>query len=149
MESEYKAEELGFAKAWADLPFDVEVEYLESAAQRAKFEVFVKDGLMVDSVGTPLDTSNSNTGKYIFVMNSQGQIFAGAPRIFEFHHSSFLAGAPVASAGEIDVAHGLLLMNNNDSGHYKPNNDHNDQFFSEMKERGIDASKTREYVKKD
>jgi len=96
-----------------------------------------------------MNASILGDGYNIFVMTSKGTVYAGPPKLFEFHHSSFLAGAPIASAGEIDASHGILLMNNNDSGHYKPSNGHNDQFISEMKERGIDANKTREYVNKD
>lgn len=146
MDSAYGGEELGFAKAWADLPFDVEVEYLMTEAERAKYEVFVKDGLLHDSSGNLLDTGGARDGKYIFVMDPQGRIFAGAPRIFEFHHSSFLAGSKVAAAGEIEVASGMLLMHDNNSGHYKPTDMHNDQFVNELKERGHDATKTRESV---
>jgi RHS repeat-associated core domain len=146
MDSAYGGEELGFAKAWADLPFVVEVEYLMSEADRARYEVFVKDGLLYNSAGSLLDTGDARDGKYIFVMDPQGRIFAGAPRIFEFHHSSFLAGSSVASAGEMVVASGMLLMHDNNSGHYKPTDDHNDQFVSELKDRGLDAAKTRESV---
>ena len=146
MDTEYGGEELGFAKAWQGLPFDVEVEYLMSEADRAQYEIFVKDGLLHNSTGSLLDTGSAKDGKFIFVMDPQGRIFAGAPRIFEFHHSSFLAGADVVSAGEMDVASGMLLMHDNNSGHYKPTDKHNDQFVSELKDRGLDATKTRKSV---
>ena len=146
MDSGYGGEELGFAKNWSDLPFDVEVEYLMSETERAQYEVFVKDGLLHDAKGNLLDTGNAKDGKYIFFMDPQGRIFAGAPRIFEFHHSSFLAGGKVAAAGEMDVANGMLLMHDNNTGHYKPTNEHNDQFAQELSERGIDGSKTRRSV---
>jgi RHS repeat-associated protein len=150
MDPDYGGEELGFAKAWIEaVPFAVEVEYLMSDAERAQYEVTVKNGLLHDAKGNLLDTADSNEGKYIFVMDPQGKIFAGSPRIFEFHHSSFFAGAPVAAAGEIEVANGMLLMNDNNSGHYKPANEHNDQFIQELADRGIDGSKTRKSVKRD
>jgi hypothetical protein len=37
-----------------------------------------------------------------------------------FHHSSFLAGEPVASAGEIRAKNGVLELVSNASGHYEP-----------------------------
>lgn len=148
MDNDYRGEELGFAKAWADMPFDVEVEYLLSDTERTQYEIFVKDGLLHDAKGNLLDTGTAKDGKFIFVMDPQGRIFAGAPRIFEFHHSSFLAGSDVASAGEMDVASGMLLMHDNNSGHYKPTDQHNDQFVSELKDRGLDATKTRQSVTK-
>jgi hypothetical protein len=47
------------------------------------------------------------------------------------------------------VANGMLLMNDNYSGHYKPANEHNNQFIQELADRGIDGSKTRKSVKRD
>ena len=46
---------------------------------------------------------------------------AKAPtRIEVFHHSSFLAGAPVAAAGEMQVSGGIVDYISNQSGHYLP-----------------------------
>ena len=41
-----------------------------------------------------------------------------------FHHSSFLAGNPVACAGEIEVRRGQLIGISNASGHYMPSAGH-------------------------
>jgi hypothetical protein len=45
---------------------------------------------------------------------------AGFGRQNTIHHSSFLAGAPVAAAGEIKVVNGRLVSVSNGSGHYRP-----------------------------
>jgi hypothetical protein len=58
--------------------------------------------------------------RYIYVMNSAGDIFAGKDVLTVQHHSSFLAGGAVASAGEIDVASGRIQLVSNVSGHYRP-----------------------------
>jgi hypothetical protein len=59
-------------------------------------------------------------GRYIFVMNAAGQIFAGPSQVGIMHHSSFLAGGAVAGAGEIQIAGGAVTAISNTSGHYRP-----------------------------
>ncbi len=41
-----------------------------------------------------------------------------------FHHSSFLSGRPVLSAGEIKLDQGIIKHIDNGSGHYKPTTQH-------------------------
>jgi RHS repeat-associated protein len=68
MDPDYGGEELGFVKAWIEaVPFVVEVEYLMSDAERAQYEVTVKNGLLHDAKGNLLDTADDNGGKYIFL----------------------------------------------------------------------------------
>jgi uncharacterized protein RhaS with RHS repeats len=141
MDPDYVGEELGIAKAWE--PFGAEIEYL-TKEQRKNYEIVVKDGLVYDAKGIPLNSGNSINGKLMYVMDSDGKIYSGPQRIMEFHHSSFLAGAPVAAAREIDVAGGFILTHSRNSGHYKPNKEHHDQFIAEMNERGVDLSKVVE-----
>ena len=38
----------------------------------------------------------------------------------KFHHSSFVAGAPVIAAGEMIISRGRLIALTNHSGHYLP-----------------------------
>ena len=57
----------------------------------------------------------------IFVLSHEGDLFlTTAQAIGRFHHSSFVAGAPVAAAGEMTVHHGQVLALSNRSGHYMP-----------------------------
>ncbi|WP_218581945.1 hypothetical protein, partial [Nocardia cyriacigeorgica] len=54
-------------------------------------------------------------------MDNQGNLYASlhhAPG--QFHHSSFLAGGPVAGAGELEVIDGVLQLVTDSSGHYRP-----------------------------
>lgn len=54
-------------------------------------------------------------------MSDDGRIFASLfhePQ--KFHHSSFLGGKPVASAGEIVVEKGIIKEVTRKSGHYQP-----------------------------
>ena len=143
MAAEYRGEEFGMAKAWSDYG-NPEIEYLISEADRADHEVFVKDKKLVDRNGNFLDSGNSNNGKLIFVMDPQGRVFVGEPRLMEFHHSSLLAGEPVAAAGELMVVDGMVVSHSRQSGHYKPDQIHHDQFKDEMKSRGLDLSVVNE-----
>jgi hypothetical protein len=52
-----------------------------------------------------------------------------------FHHSSFLAGEPVAAAGEIRVSNGVLKTVSNNSGHYQPQPGYLIQFLLELRKR--------------
>ena len=129
------------------------VPYL-TPAKRAPYEVTV---ILLDTV-TPgsksgrlfqgrkpvmqrMDTSDGTNpvGKYLFVMDGDGRVYA-APARAVVHHSAFLAGGPVAAAGLLEVDHGRLTGADNDSGHYKPPIEFLDQFLREMGSRGVDLA---------
>lgn len=101
------------------------VKYLTpEQAEIFQFEVG-KDGLIYNALGGLLDTTNADSlhsvGKAIFVMAPWGQLYGSKEHyIYRFHHSSLLAGAPVAAAGEMEVIKGVLTEINNCSGHYWP-----------------------------
>lgn len=61
----------------------------------------------------------SGPGWAIFVVDLQENLYAGPYAFGAFHHSSFLAGAPVRSAGEIAVNQGRVIGVTNKTGHYK------------------------------
>ncbi len=80
---------------------------------------------LTDHNGTAYDTEPESTefsgeGWAIFVMDQKDVIYAGTHVLGIFHHSSFLAGAPVKSAGEMIVTTGVLRVLTGKSGHYKP-----------------------------
>ena len=80
---------------------------------------------LTDHNGTNYDTQPESTefsgeGWAIFVMDQKDVIYAGTHVLGIFHHSSFLAGAPVKSAGEMIVNKGVLRVLTGKSGHYKP-----------------------------
>ncbi len=102
--------------------------------QAAKYEVFERDGLLVDHRGRPLDSRYL----YIYVMNSRGQIFAtNEKQVGIFHHSSFVAGQPIAASGEFRIQGGVLQSITNKSGHYQPTWRQARQFIRELERRGI------------
>jgi hypothetical protein len=105
--------------------------------QRAVHLVTVATGLLQQQ-GNLLDTGAAinPVGAYIYVMDGDGRIYA-APSTVVQHHSAFLAGNPVAAAGEITVAHGRLTDVDDRSGHYMPPIDYSKQFLKELKSRGV------------
>src|SRR5205085_902189 len=114
------------------------VQYL-TAADRQQYRLRVRDGKIVDAQGSLFDTADASSahqptrGYAIFVMSKTGEIYASKNQIVgRFHHSSFLAGAPVASAGELKVSNGVLKEVTIKSGHYRPNKELNEQLFTEL-----------------
>jgi hypothetical protein len=123
--------------------FGKNVKYLNET-ERAKFELFVKDGKIVDHTGNLYDTGISKSffryqkEKAIFVMDNEGKIFASKHQALgEFHHSSLVAGKPVSSAGEIAVKNGKITEITSSSGHYRPSEELNSQVIDELKRRSV------------
>ncbi len=142
MLQKYAGEETG--KVWG-----TKVKYLNDV-ERAKLELFIKDGKIVDQAGKLYDTSSSSSvfgagqGKSIFVMDEYGRIYASKYQaVGKFHHSSILGGKPVASAGEITVQNGKIIEISNRSGHYQPTQQTNSQVINELKNRGVDTGKIK------
>ncbi|MFB7724463.1 hypothetical protein [Nocardia sp. NPDC056100] len=138
MDRRYLGEQLPGNSVWPGQ----QVTYL-NAEERQRFQLFIRDGKMYDADGNLFDTALAashwnGAGKAIFVMDKNGSIYASlyhGPG--EFHHSSFLAGAPVAGAGELQVANGELRLITDASGHYRPGPDFTKQVIEEMRRQGL------------
>jgi RHS repeat-associated protein len=122
-----------------------QVKYL-TAAERQAYRLTIRDGLVYDASGNLFDTGSASTvhsgaGRAIFVMDSQGNIYASLHQeVGEFHHSSLLAGQPVAGAGEIEVSNGVVNGLTRKSGHYRPGPEHQAQVVTELQSHGVDMS---------
>ncbi|MBD2561277.1 hypothetical protein H6G95_11735, partial [Nostoc linckia FACHB-391] len=92
----------------------------------------------------------SSSGKAIFVMTVNGKIYAADqaaeyqqgldPRQKQqwiFHHSSFVAGAEVAAAGEIEIKDGVLQGITDASGHYHPDAAMTRQVLQMLQDGGV------------
>ncbi len=117
------------------------VIYLESS-ERAQYEVTFQDGKLFYQ-NKPLVTAELSSGSLpIFVISPEGKMYVAVPKVGEFHHSSFLGGASVRGAGEIETDHeGRLIKITTKSGHYKPGKKqllNTIKFFS-SKEISLDA----------
>jgi len=79
-----------------------------------KGRVYVNDKLY----STNLNRSRPHS---IFTVSLDGRIFiCDCDDLNVFHHSSFVSGEPVRTAGELFVIDGRIIAVNNKSGHYKP-----------------------------
>jgi hypothetical protein len=107
----------------------------------------VNDGKIYSSTGKLYDTSAatnvfSGRGSAIYVMDDAGGIYiSNYQAVGKFHHSSLLAGKPVAAAGEISIKDGVIQSITMKSGHYRPGKKFLDQFLNELREQGADLSK--------
>jgi hypothetical protein len=81
--------------------------------------------------------SEADDGTAMYVMDNTGSIFAGSQKVGRFHHSSFMAGGPVAAAGEMSLNNGTLKYINTFSGHYLPTPDHLTQVLQELHENAV------------
>jgi hypothetical protein len=94
-------------------------------ARRAELLLTVKDGKLYNAEGKLFDTSEVSTlwsgpNRAIYVMDQNGNFYASEQIGGKIHHSSILAGKPVAGAGEIQVSKGELQYINRGSRHYEP-----------------------------
>lgn len=95
-----------------------ETRYLRDPKERARYRIRIQNGRFVDPSGKPLDSGKK---PHIYVMDPQGNLYVSNEAVpLEFHHSSFLAGEPVAAAGTAWFENGKLIQVDNRSGHYKP-----------------------------
>ena len=54
-------------------------------------------------------------------MSANGELWLSfESKVHYFHHSTLLAGQPIAAAGEMIIFQGKLFAINNQSGHYHP-----------------------------
>ncbi|HEX6076685.1 MAG TPA: ADP-ribosyltransferase [Micromonosporaceae bacterium] len=119
-------------------------------AERQAHQVHVRDdGLIYDSDGRPFDTRDAATdlsgpGYAIFVMDEHGGFYAlKHPVVGRLHHTSLVAGGPVAAAGEVVVHNGRLVEINNRSGHYRPTPEYGYQAIRGLTQLGADLGEAR------
>lgn len=103
------------------------VKYLDQVS-RPDYRVTFQNG-MAHYRGDPLTTFDMRTlfsgpGFGIWVMSPSGEMYAGPHMHGGFHHASYLAGAPVRSAGEIRANCGKIEFLSARSGHYMPTAEH-------------------------
>jgi hypothetical protein len=128
----YRGEELGEVSIFRGR----RVPYL-SRAERLQHQLKVRDGKLFDARGQLFDTGE---GSALYVMDSEGRFFARTFSLADdFHHSSFLAGEPVAGAGLMRVHQGRILMINDSTGHYRPSGEFLQQVIDQLQKLGADT----------
>jgi len=124
---------------------DENVVWFRTSASREPYRLHVSDGLLLGADGHPLGGGACGAAEadYLFVISAEGDLLAARrpplesapaecspslasestkeePPTLAMHHSSLVAGAAVAAAGEMTVKNGALLSVSNWSGHYAP-----------------------------
>jgi hypothetical protein len=89
-----------------------------------------RNGNFVDTAG--FGTVQAGAGAAIYVMSAEGHFHYAGMEVDKLHHSSLLAGIPVAGAGEFKATNGRITFLSNDSGHYDPNIKHFLQVLHEI-----------------
>ncbi|MEV0075810.1 toxin glutamine deamidase domain-containing protein [Nocardia neocaledoniensis] len=143
MNSTYDGEHIPGNSVWLTPPSNV--RYLDENERQA-FRLEIRNGQLYAANGRPFDTRGGQSvwhggGRAIFVMDQDGNLYASlrhSPGIF--HHSSFLAGAPVAAAGELVVIGGVLQQLTDSSGHYRPERGHTVQAIEHLRSLGVALS---------
>jgi hypothetical protein len=82
----------------------------------------------------------SGSQEIIFVLAAQQIFYGGVKSIGEFHHSSFLSGAPVAGAGTFFLENGEIVKVSDHSGHYVPGIKEMIAVLKAMNAQGADLS---------
>lgn len=120
------------------------IQYIKDERERVNYQLFIRNGLIYNSRGQLFHTDGKRA---LFVMDKEGQIYGKINRnpgiLQNFHHTSFLAGSPAASAGEITVDTGKLIEITDSSGHYRPSLDYFLQFFEELMKQGMVINNTK------
>jgi hypothetical protein len=93
--------------------------------EKAQYQVFVQDGLLVDrngnKINTPFDTENLFFESGLFIVDRDFHLYLlPFEERGKYHHSSLSSGGPVRFAGAISVMDGLLREVSHQSGHYRP-----------------------------
>lgn len=129
----FDGEELGLYDEFVD------IEYLDAAARR-DYELEVTNGTLFTSELREV----TNGTDVIFVMNRMGQIYMGESISGTIHHSSFLEGGSVVTAGEVifdfDLpGPGIILRPR--SGHYTPSAESLSLIVQELVLRGVNINR--------
>jgi len=141
MLEEYRGEHQPGNNIW---PHESIVKYY-SRTERARFALKVENGRLVDAKGRPFDTSSIKGGKAIFVVDTEGTIYAwpGESIPGRIHHSSLVAGEPVTMAGEMAVTNGEITAISDKTGHYHSTPQMTKQFTEQLQTKGVNVSKIK------
>ena len=138
MDDSYKNEEIIGNKVWCNQPeckktsryndksspIYQTTKYLNKS-QREQYKIIIKDGKLYKNDKTLLTTEEPHGYGWIFIFTLDNILYAG-PHLSDpglqqrFHHSSFISGDPVATAGYLICNNGIISSIKWVSGHYKP-----------------------------
>jgi hypothetical protein len=121
------------------------VNYLKEA-ERARYQLTIRNGKIYDARGQLYDTRTANTmnsrPRSLFVLDESGNFYASKRYVkTQFHHSTLgpdRAGRPVLAAGELEVHKGVLRVFSDRSGHYLPSANHSAEALLRLRDAGVD-----------
>jgi hypothetical protein len=98
-----------------------------------------------DAFTQPFNTADmvthfSGPGFGIYVMSEEGNLHVGSHSVGYRHHSTLLAGANVAGAGEVKIESGRLTWISNKSGHYAPSAPHFLQVLHQIQKKAVNLT---------
>ncbi|KRW98723.1 hypothetical protein PPERSA_00311 [Pseudocohnilembus persalinus] len=111
--------------------------------ERKQYEIYIEEGKFKYTESKELvDTLKEiekadEKGKFIFVVSLEKKMYVGPKIRGNFHHSSFLSGAPVIGAGNLQIESGILKAVKPHSGHYRPTAEEFTFFINMLKEWGV------------
>jgi hypothetical protein len=113
--------------------------------QRGRRELMIRNGIFYRKQTRQIMKSlNTRNGPqtFVFVMDGNGKIYAELPgrdiHVKNFHHSSFMAGKPVAMAGTLSFnPNGTIASVTTQSGHYRPTKGMIDQVIDRFIQKGV------------
>lgn len=130
-----------------------QVKYL-NADERKQYEVTFVEGMAMRE-GIPFNSSSevsifSGKGIAIYALSADGKLYVGSHDKGKFHHSSFLAGAPVIGAGEIQMdEEGQIIFLSPNSGHYNPSKKELLAVLQWLQEKGVNLKNVKLCVPED
>lgn len=146
MNPQYRGEELGlYIDSVTKVPW--KVRYF-SEKEKAEFELFVKNGILVDRNGqkaqSPFDYEAISWENGLLIVDAQLRIFLlPYEQRGLYHHSSLSAGQDILFAGTAGFHQGYLRELSDRSGHYKPSTDQTRLTLKELQKMGVDMKQLR------
>ena len=101
--------------------------------ERTQYKLNIREDVIYQGNDSlPFDTTNFKgklQGYAAYVVDKKGNIYVGEHKTGTMHHSSFVAGSSVISAGMIKVKKGKISAINHHSGHYIPKKENLENFL--------------------
>ncbi|KAJ3673390.1 hypothetical protein LUZ60_006764 [Juncus effusus] len=120
------------------------IKYL-GPKEREVYEVIIEDGKLMYKNSRQLINTGAGTkdAKWIFVLSTSRNLYAGQKKKGKFQHSSFLAGGATSAAGRLEAENGNLKAIWPHSGHYHPTEENFQEFMSFLKENHVDLTNVK------
>jgi hypothetical protein len=115
---------------------------------KARFELFIRDGLLVDKDGvkaqSAYDHESMSWENALIIIDASHRIFhLPFENRGRYHHSSLTGGKDVIFAGTAAFHQGFIRELSDSSGHYKPTSEQTRAALRDLVDRGLDLRQIR------